>query len=93
MRPEPPVGVAAEHQAAAGGTSEVVAARCSNFQAMAPVSAEMACTAPTWSVPGAISLRTASAYSSSGKVSELSTTIIRPQVLRSGMYIMLVSGL
>ena len=37
--------------------------RGSYTQAVAPVSAEMACTAPTWSVPGASWLRHAMAYS------------------------------
>ena len=35
-------------------TSDIVAARCSYFQVISPVSAEIACTVPTWSVPGAI---------------------------------------
>ena len=45
----------------AGVGSDVVPARCSNFQTISPVSAEMAWTVPTWSVPGAIWSRLASA--------------------------------
>ena len=71
----------------------MVAARCSYTQAVAPVSAEMACTAPTWSVPGAIWLRHAMAYSRLASSSSKVLARIRAQTLRSGMYIVFVSGL
>ena len=55
--PEPPVDIAPNTSPPPVATSDMVAARCSYLQVISPVSAEIACTVPTWSVPGAIWLR------------------------------------
>ena len=74
-------------------TSDVVAARCSYFHRSSPVSGEIAWTVPSWSVPGASSLRTASAYKDDATLSLPSIAIIRAQALRRGKYISPVRGL
>ena len=73
-------------------TSENTPARCSYFHSVFPVSTEMAHTAPTLSVPGAMMVGKSRPYTFDG--SRLSVFVVKlPHRFCIGMYITLVRGL
>src|SRR5687767_12662204 len=74
-------------------TSDVVAARCSYFHTVRPVSTDTAWMAPTFSpLPGAIWLRLLNPYSELNDGRSICVVTVM-QAFCSGKYIVLLSGL